>query len=59
MDYLTLRALGDRDGCPVGDLVLKRALGVATAREVQTTSLAWRPWRAYAVTHLWTHAMFG
>ena len=58
VDYLALRALGDRDACPTGDLVLRRALGGVTARAVAATAERWRPWRAYAVTHLWTAAAY-
>ena len=59
VEYLALRALGDRDACPASDLVLRRALGGLSAREVEAASQRWRPWRAYAVTHLWTHAAYG
>lgn len=57
VDYLALRVLGDRDALPAGDLVLRRALGM-TAREVAVAADAWRPVRAYAVTHLWTAAAY-
>jgi DNA-3-methyladenine glycosylase II/AraC family transcriptional regulator of adaptative response / DNA-3-methyladenine glycosylase II len=57
-DYLTVRALGDRDAFVSGDLVLRRALGVKTARVAEGMSQAWRPWRAYALVHLWTHAAY-
>lgn len=58
-DYLALRALGDRDAYPADDLVLKRALGVTTGRAAAELSKGWAPWRACAVTHLWTHAVYG
>jgi 3-methyladenine DNA glycosylase/8-oxoguanine DNA glycosylase len=58
VEYLALRALGDRDACPSSDLVLRRALGGASARQVDEASQRWRPWRAYAVTHLWTQAAY-
>lgn len=58
VDYLALRALGDRDACPAGDLVLRRALGVATSAAVLERAAAWSPLRAYAVFHLWTHAAY-
>lgn len=58
VDYLALRALGDRDACPAGDLVLRRALGVATSAAVLQRAAAWSPLRAYAVFHLWTHAAY-
>ncbi|MDH6280123.1 DNA-3-methyladenine glycosylase family protein [Prescottella agglutinans] len=57
-DYLAVRVLGDRDAYPSGDLVLRRALGVKTAREAAAASEPWRPWRAYALFHLWTSQAF-
>ncbi|WP_448072430.1 DNA-3-methyladenine glycosylase family protein [Georgenia yuyongxinii] len=57
-DYLALRALGDRDACPAGDLVLRRALGGLDARAAAARAEPWRPLRAYAVTHLWTSAAY-
>lgn len=53
-DYLALRALGDRDAFTPGDAVLRRALDGVTPAEAHRASQAWRPWRAYALTHLWT-----
>jgi len=59
-DYLAVRAGGDRDAFVPGDLILRRALGVAAAREAETLAEPWRPWRAYALFHLWTsHAYEG
>ena len=58
VEYLALRALGDRDACPSSDLVLRRALGGRTPRAVEDASQRWRPWRAYAVTQLWTQAAY-
>lgn len=58
-DYLALRVLGDRDALPVGDLVLRRALGVGTAVEVARLAESWRPWRAFAAVHLWTATAYG
>ncbi|MGD9696261.1 MAG: DNA-3-methyladenine glycosylase [Thermoleophilia bacterium] len=57
-DVVGVRALGDRDGFAAGDLVLRRALGVSTAREARERAEAWRPFRAYALFHLWTAAAF-
>jgi 3-methyladenine DNA glycosylase/8-oxoguanine DNA glycosylase len=54
VEYLAVRALGDRDAFPAGDLVLRRALGGTTARRVEILSQAWRPYRAYALVHLWS-----
>jgi len=58
VDYLTVRALGDRDAFVPGDLVLRRALGVETSKEAAALSEAWRPYRAYALFHLWTGAAY-
>lgn len=58
-EYLSVRVLGDRDAYPSGDLVLQRALGVSSARQAQTAAEAWRPYRAYALFHLWTETVYG
>jgi AraC family transcriptional regulator of adaptative response / DNA-3-methyladenine glycosylase II len=59
VDYLALRVLGDRDALPVGDLVLRRALGLGSTAEVARTAEHWRPLRAYAAMHLWAAVAFG
>ena len=56
--YIAMRALGQPDMFLPGDLGVRRALANGngkppTAREAQARSEAWRPWRAYAVLHLW------
>jgi len=56
--YIAMRALGEPDAFPVGDLGLRRALGNSGA-PLPTAELAqlaedWRPWRAYAAMILWT-----
>lgn len=56
-DSIAVRVLGDRDGFPSGDLVLRRAMGVRTAREADVVAERWRPWRAYALFHLWMDAI--
>ncbi|MCX2731082.1 hypothetical protein OOZ19_12595 [Saccharopolyspora sp. NFXS83] len=58
VDYLALRAFGDRDACPAGDLVLRRALGAATATEARDRAHGWSPYRAYGVFHLWTRTAY-
>ena len=56
--YVAMRALGQPDAFLPGDLGVRRALagtaeGLPTPRETLARSEAWRPWRAYAVLHLW------
>jgi AraC family transcriptional regulator, regulatory protein of adaptative response / DNA-3-methyladenine glycosylase II len=56
--YVAMRGFHDPDAFPHGDAGLRRAL-TALGRPHQARSLAalqqeWRPWRAYAVLHLWT-----
>ncbi len=54
--YIAMRALAWPDAFLGGDLVVRRALGVTTARAAEERAARWRPWRAYAVLHLWTGA---
>jgi AraC family transcriptional regulator, regulatory protein of adaptative response / DNA-3-methyladenine glycosylase II len=52
--YLAMRALHWPDAFPAGDLALRKALGVASERAAERRAERWRPWRAYAVMHLWS-----
>ncbi|MGA9421602.1 MAG: DNA-3-methyladenine glycosylase 2 family protein, partial [Rhodanobacteraceae bacterium] len=57
--YIAMRALSHPDAFPAGDLVLRRVAGNGVAlseRALETASLAWSPWRAYAVMLLWRAA---
>ena len=55
--YIAMRALSAPDAFPPGDIGLRRALETngkrPTATELTTMAEQWRPWRAYAVLHLW------
>ena len=51
--YLSMRALHDPDAFPAGDLGVRKALGGLALKKVEARAEAWRPWRAYAVMHLW------
>ena len=51
--YVAMRALGEPDALPTGDLGLAHALELKSAREIEERSQAWRPWRAYAAMYLW------
>jgi AraC family transcriptional regulator of adaptative response / DNA-3-methyladenine glycosylase II len=55
--YMAMRALSHPDAFPAADLILRRA-ATSDATPLSTKALtlladAWRPWRAYAVMHLW------
>jgi AraC family transcriptional regulator of adaptative response / DNA-3-methyladenine glycosylase II len=58
--YVALRALGEPDALPTGDLVLRRMAapehGALSARELEQRARDWQPWRGYAVMHLWRAA---
>lgn len=51
--YLAMRALAWPDAFPAADVGVMKALGVRRARDALAASQQWRPWRAYAVIHLW------
>ena len=54
--YIAMRAYGEPDAFPNGDLVLQRMAGSCTAKDLARRSEAWRPWRSYAVMLLWQSA---
>ncbi len=57
--YVAMRALGEPDALPVGDLGLRKALapknaaGPASSKEVEKRLEGCRPYRAYAALRLW------
>jgi AraC family transcriptional regulator of adaptative response / DNA-3-methyladenine glycosylase II len=51
--YIAMRALAWPDAFPHTDLGVMKALGEKRPRKVLERAQAWRPWRAYAVIHLW------
>lgn len=51
--YISMRALGWPDAFLAGDLGIRKALGSIDARAAAQLSERWRPWRSYAVLHLW------
>jgi AraC family transcriptional regulator of adaptative response / DNA-3-methyladenine glycosylase II len=53
IELIAMRALGDPDAYPAGDLILRRALGVRGDREASRLAETWRPFRGYATQHLW------
>ncbi len=58
--YIAMRALGDPDAFLPTDLGVRRGLGRLgehgshDPRHLTTLAERWRPWRAYAVNHLWS-----
>jgi AraC family transcriptional regulator of adaptative response / DNA-3-methyladenine glycosylase II len=59
VSYVRMRALGDPDAFLPGDLGLRRALEQLERPSDQVgatdAALAWRPYRSYAMVHLWTY----
>ena len=57
---IAMRALGEPDALPAGDLGLRKNLGrsgqLASAAQVEARAESWRPWRAYGAMLLWGSA---
>ena len=51
--YIAMRALRWADAFPKGDIAVLNNLGGITAKQAEVMSQAWRPWRSYAVLHIW------
>ncbi len=51
--YIAMRALAWPDAFPHTDYGVMKAMRETNARRVLARAEAWRPWRAYAVMHLW------
>ncbi|HSZ56487.1 MAG TPA: AlkA N-terminal domain-containing protein, partial [Tepidisphaeraceae bacterium] len=55
--YIAMRALGETDAFLAGDVGVQRRFALNGRRPAASELLAraerWRPWRAYAVLHLW------
>jgi AraC family transcriptional regulator of adaptative response / DNA-3-methyladenine glycosylase II len=51
--YIAMRALAWPDAFPHTDYGVMKALKLADSRRVLAAAERWRPWRAYAVMHLW------
>jgi AraC family transcriptional regulator, regulatory protein of adaptative response / DNA-3-methyladenine glycosylase II len=56
--YMAMRVLRESDAFLAADVALQRILATdgkrPTAKELLARADHWRPWRAYAVLHLWT-----
>ncbi len=51
--YIAMRALRWPDAFPKEDIAVRNNLGGVTAKEAEVLSQPWRPWRSYAVMHVW------
>jgi AraC family transcriptional regulator of adaptative response / DNA-3-methyladenine glycosylase II len=51
--YIAMRALRWPDAFPKEDIAVLNNLGGVKAKQAEEMSQAWRPWRSYAVLHLW------
>jgi AraC family transcriptional regulator, regulatory protein of adaptative response / DNA-3-methyladenine glycosylase II len=54
--YIAMRALGWPDAFPDNDRVVMKAMRETQSARARARSEAWRPWRSYAVMHLWRNA---
>lgn len=59
-NYIAMRACGQQDAFPAGDLVLRRIMADVgrpplTEKQALVKARDWRPYRAYATIYLWTH----
>src|ERR1051325_8237538 len=52
-NYIAMRALRWPDAFPREDIAVRNNLGKVTAKQAEEMSQAWRPWRSYAVLHIW------
>ena len=56
--YVALRVLGDPDAFPPGDAAVRAAFRrlrlAADPASIASRAESWRPWRGYALVHLWS-----
>jgi AraC family transcriptional regulator of adaptative response / DNA-3-methyladenine glycosylase II len=55
--YIAMRALSHPNAFPAADLILRQAFAqdgkLIPLRDLHAMAEAWKPWRAYAVLHVW------
>jgi AraC family transcriptional regulator of adaptative response / DNA-3-methyladenine glycosylase II len=54
--YIAMRALRWPDAFPKEDIAVRNKLGGITIAQAEELSQTWRPWRSYAVMHVWRMA---
>jgi AraC family transcriptional regulator of adaptative response / DNA-3-methyladenine glycosylase II len=52
-NYIAMRALRWPDAFPAEDIAVRNNLGGVSAKRAEEMSQRWRPWRSYAVLHIW------
>lgn len=53
--YIAMRSLAWPDAFPHTDLGIRKSLGEDNPKKILELAEKWRPWRAYAVLHMWTN----
>lgn len=51
--YIAMRALHWPDAFPISDVAILKAMRESESAQASARAEAWRPWRSYAVIHLW------
>lgn len=51
--YIAMRALRWPDAFPKEDIAARKSLGGLSAVQAEAASQPWRPWRSYALLHIW------
>lgn len=55
--YIAMRAMRWPDAFPKEDIAIRNNLGGVTAKKAEEMSQVWRPWRSYAVLHIWRNPL--
>jgi len=55
--YIAMRASRWPDAFPTGDIGVRNNLGRVSSKQADEMSQAWRPWRSYAVMHIWNNPL--
>lgn len=54
--YIAMRALRWPDAFPKEDIAARKNLGGLSAAQAEAISQPWRPWRSYALLHIWRNS---
>lgn len=64
-EYMLMRAFGNPDALPAGDVSLQLLIGTAllgkraTEAELRQATAHWSPWRGWSAFHVWANRQFG